>query len=439
MRRRIVIAGAAGRDFHTFNTCYRNRPDVEVVAFTATQIPNIDHRTYPPSLAGPFHPGGIPIEPEEELESIIGSRRVDAVVFAYSDVSYEYVMSLSSRVIAAGADFVIPGSRDAMLESACPVVSICAMRTGSGKSQTTRYVAAVLEAAGLRTVVVRHPMPYGDLAAQAVQRFETFTDLDRHRTTIEEREEYEPHLAEGRVVFAGVDYEAILRQAETEADVVLWDGGNNDLPFYRPRLHLVVLDPLRPLDVGRYHPSEANVRMADGFIVNKTDSATAEQVGTVEAEARARNPKAPFFRATSPTRVDVPDLVRGRRVLVVEDGPTLTHGGMAFGAGVVAARRTGAAEIVDPRPYAVGSIRDTFEKYPSTGPVLPAMGYSDRQVEELEATIRAVDADTVVVATPIDLRRVLRIDKPSVRVRYDLDPVEGRELDAYLLAALSES
>lgn len=433
MRQKVIIAGAAGRDFHTFNTCYRNRPEIEVVAFTATQIPNIDHRVYPPSLAGPWHTAGIPIEPEENLEALIRDHQVDSVVFAYSDVSYEYVMSLSSRVIAAGADFVLPGSRASMLESKCHVISVCAMRTGSGKSQTTRYVAGVLEANGLKTVVVRHPMPYGDLAAQAVQRFATFADLDRHHTTIEEREEYEPHLDEGRIVYAGVDYEAILRQAEAEADVLLWDGGNNDLPFYRSDLHLVVLDPLRPDDIGRYHPSEANVRMADVFVVNKIDSATPEQIATVERAARLRNSHAPLLRASSPTRIDDPSKVTGRRVLVIEDGPTLTHGGMSYGAGVVAARRAGAAEIVDPRPYAVGSIRETFEKYPSTGPILPAMGYSEHQIEELEATIDAVPADTVVVATPIDLRRVLRMSKPSVRVHYDLELEPDTDLDAYLL------
>jgi predicted GTPase len=421
MPTRIVIAGAAGRDFHNFNTVYRGRTDARVVAFTATQIPNIDGRVYPSVLAGPGYPDGIPIVPEDDLERIVADHEVDLVIFAYSDVTYEHVMRVGSRAMAAGADFALLGPRATMLRSTRPVVSVCAMRTGAGKSQTSRYLARILGDHGLRTAVIRHPMPYGDLARQAVQRFETIDDLDLHRTTIEEREEYEPHIREGRIVFAGVDYEAILRRAETEADVIIWDGGNNDLPFYVPDRHIVVLDPLRPDDIGRYYPSEANVRMADIFVVNKVDSATDGQIERVRREAGSRNAHAPFVLAASPPTPDDPDAIAGRRVLVVEDGPTLTHGGMAFGAGTVAAERYGASEIVDPRPYAVGSIRETYRKYPTTGKVLPAMGYGEEQTAELEETIRNVPADVVVIATPIDLRHVVRIDKPTVRVRYDLE------------------
>ena len=421
MATRILIAGAAGRDFHNFNTVYRGNTDTEVVAFTATQIPNIDGRRYPAVLAGPGYPDGIPIHPEEALEQLIAELRVDRVVFAYSDVSSDHVMRLASRALAAGADFVLLGANSTMLRSSKPVVSVCAMRTGAGKSQTSRSVARILSEHGLRCAVVRHPMPYGDLARQAVQRFAVMEDLDLHRTTIEEREEYEPHLLEGRVVFAGVDYGAILRMAEAEAEVIIWDGGNNDLPFYVPDLHIVVLDPLRADDVGHFHPGETNVRMADVFVVNKIDSASGEQIERLQEEARERNRHAPFVMAASPPTPDDPGAIDGKLVLVIEDGPTLTHGGMAFGAGTVAAKRFGAAGIVDPRPYAVGSIRQTYASYPTTGPVLPAMGYGREQIAELEQTIRAVPADVVVIATPIDLRHVVSIEKPCVRVRYDLE------------------
>lgn len=434
MVKRILIAGAAGRDFHNFNTVFRGRSDTRVVAFTATQIPNIDDRRYPAELAGPGYADGIPILPEGDLERIIVDEHVDQVVFAYSDVSYDHVMQLASRVIAAGSDFVLQGARSTMLRSVKPVVSVCAMRTGAGKSQTSRAVAGILDERGLRSAVIRHPMPYGDLTRQAVQRFATLEDLDRHDTTIEEREEYEPHIREDRVVFAGVDYEAILRKAEEEADVIIWDGGNNDLPFYVPDQHIVVLDPLRADDVNHYHPGEANIRMADVFVVNKVDSATDEQIARVRSLARERNGHAPMVMAASPPVPDDPAAIDGKLVLVVEDGPTLTHGGMAFGAGTVAARRSGAAGIVDPRPYAVGSIAETFRRYPTTGPVLPAMGYGPEQTAELEETIRAVPADVVVIATPIDLRHVVRIDKPTVRVRYDL-VVQGHPTLAELLGA----
>ena len=424
---RVVIMGAAGRDFHDFNVVYRTDPTVEVVAFTATQIPGIADRRYPAELAGPLYPHGIPIRPERELEAIIREERVDTVVFAYSDVSHETVMHAASRVLAAGADFALLGPQRTMLTSSRPVIAVGATRTGAGKSQTTRYLAALLAARGVTPVVIRHPMPYGDLAAQRVQRFATYEDLDRHDTTIEEREEYEPHLDAGRIVYAGVDYEAILRAAEAEADVILWDGGNNDFPFYRPDLSVVVADPLRPGDELRYHPGETNVRMADVVVINKTDSAEQGAVDAVRAAIAELNPAAQVVTARSELTLDGPP-IDGRRVVVVEDGPTLTHGGMTYGAGVVAARRFAAAELVDPRSAAVGSIRAVLDRYPALEPLVPAMGYGATQVAELAATLNSVDADIVLSATPIDLTRVLRLIKPITRVRYELVEVDGPSL-----------
>jgi predicted GTPase len=421
---RIIIMGAAGRDFHDFNVVYRDDRSKHVVAFTATQIPGIAGRRYPASLAGPGYPDGIPILPESELERLIRQEAVDTVVFAYSDVSHETVMHVASRVLAAGADFTLLGPDRTMLRSRRPVVAIGATRTGCGKSQTTRRVAALLAERGITPVVIRHPMPYGDLGRQKVQRFARYEDLDRHETTIEEREEYEPHIDAGRVVYAGVDYEAILHEAEAEADVILWDGGNNDFPFYRPDLYIVVADPLRAGDERHYHPGETNVRMADVVIVNKIDSAEAAAVEAVAATVHELNPRAEILTSASElTLVGGP--VEGRRVLVIEDGPTLTHGGMTFGAGVVAARRFGAAELVDPRPFAVGSIRETLERYPGLEPLIPAMGYGPGQIADLAATIDASDADLVLSATPIDLARVLTTTRPITRVRYELAEVSG--------------
>jgi predicted GTPase len=423
MTQRVVILGAAGRDFHNFNTYFRDNPDFEVVAFTATQIPDIDGRRYPPELAGSSYPDGIPIEEEASLERLIRDQKVDIAVFSYSDVSHEQVMHVGSRAMAAGADYMLLGPRHTMLESKVPVVAVCAARTGAGKSQTSRRVAGVLREMGKRVVAVRHPMPYGDLTKQAVQRFADFEDLDKHEVTIEEREEYEPHLRAGSVVYAGVDYERILRQAEQEADVVIWDGGNNDMPFYTPDLLIVVVDPHRPDHAARYHPGEVNVRMADVVVINKVDTAGLEDIETARRITMELNPDATIIEAASPIFVEDGAYIRGKRVLVIEDGPTVTHGEMPYGAGWVAARRYGAAEIVDPRPFAVGSIRDTFEKYPTTGPVLPAMGYGEEQTAELAETINTAPVDLVVVATPIDLRSLIEIDKPAVRVRYELQEI----------------
>jgi predicted GTPase len=424
MPRRVLIMGAAGRDFHNFNTVYRDNPDYEVVAFTATQIPFINDRTYPAELAGSRYPNGIPIHDESELDRLIRDERVDDVVFAYSDVSHEYVMHEGSQVLAAGATFELLGPNATMLDARVPVVAVCAVRTGSGKSQTTRAVAKVLRGARKRVVAVRHPMPYGDLKAQRVQRFETLEDLDANDVTIEEREEYEPHLNAGTVTYAGVDYGEILRRAQAECDVLLWDGGNNDLPFYRPRIHIVVADPLRAGHETTYHPGEANLRMADVIVINKMDSATTEQVTRLETTIERLNPAATVIKANSPVTVEDPSQIVGKRVLVVEDGPTLTHGEMKYGAGVVAARRNGAAEIVDPRRWAVGTIDETFRKY-DVGPVLPAMGYSDEQLAEMEKIIDQAEADLVLIASPIDLRHVIDIRKPAVRVRYELEEVPG--------------
>jgi predicted GTPase len=425
--RRVVIMGAAGRDFHDFNVVYRNDPGVKVVAFTATQIPGIANRRYPPELAGPLYDDGIPIRPEADLEAIVRDEHVDTVVFAYSDVSHEIVMHAASRVLAAGADFELLGPERTMLRSRRPVLAVGATRTGAGKSQTTRYLAALLAEQGITPVVVRHPMPYGDLVAQRVQRYATYEDLDRYDTTIEEREEYEPHLDAGRVVYAGVDYEAILRQAELEADVILWDGGNNDFPFYRPDLFIVVADPLRPGDELRFHPGETNLRMADVVIINKIDSAEPGAVDAVRRSIDGLNPNAVVVTARSDLAL-VGSPIEGKRVVVVEDGPTLTHGGMAYGAGVVAARRFGAVRLVDPRPDAVGSIRDVLARYPSLEPLIPAMGYGAGQIDDLAATLSAVDADLVLSATPIDLTRVLTLNKPITRVRYEIAEAGGPPL-----------
>ncbi len=434
-RRRAIILGAAGRDFHNFNVLYRNDPATEVVAFTATQIPGIGGRVYPPSLAGPLYPTGIPIYEERELPRLISELRADVCVFSYSDVSYPHVMHLASLCAAAGSDFLLPGADSTMLQARVPVIAVTAVRTGAGKSQTTRYLSNIIKKSGLRVVAIRHPMPYGDLAAQACQRFATYEDLTSERCTIEEREEYEPHIDNGFVVYAGVDYEQILRRAEQEADMILWDGGNNDLPFYTPTLHICVADPHRPGHEAAYWPGEANFRRADVIVINKCDTASEENIRAIEQSAAALNPRARVVRAASPVTVEHPELVRGKRVLVIEDGPTLTHGGMSYGAGVVAAKREGAKEIVDPRPFAVGSIVETYAKYENATGILPAMGYSDVQIQELEETIRRTDCDTVVVGTPIDLRRVLTIDKPAVRVRYELQELNGNVLEEMVAAA----
>ena len=432
--RKVLIAGAAGRDFHNFNVAFRGRDDVRVVAFTATQIPDIEGRFYPAELAGEGYPDGIPIRAEEELTDLIGSEEVDDVVFAYSDVTHEHVMHIGSIAMAAGADFRLMGPRSTELRSAKPVVAICAVRTGSGKSQTTRHVASVLRGAGKSVAVLRHPMPYGDLTKQAVQRFARYEDLDAADATIEEREEYEPHIAEGNLVFAGVDYGAILERAEQEADVVVWDGGNNDIPFIHPDLHLVVVDPHRPGHELRYHPGETNLRMADACVVNKIDTAPEEGVEAVLQSIRFANPDAAIVRAASPFEVEQDThQIAGKRVLAIEDGPTLTHGEMTYGAAVLAAKAGGASELVDPRPFAVGSIKETFAKYPHMTQLLPAMGYGRKQMEELRETIERSDADLVLIGTPIDLRRVIELDKPALRVTYSLQEI-GEPTIAQLLA-----
>jgi len=420
---RVLIMGAAGRDFHNFNVYFRDHPDYEVVAFTATQIPNIEGRVYPATLAGQLYPQGIPIYPEADLVKLVKELQVDQVIFAYSDVSHEYVMHKASTVLAAGADFRLMGSRVTMLKSSQPVVAVCAVRTGSGKSQTTRRVVRILRDMGYRVVSVRHPMPYGDLVKQAVQRFADYGDLDQYQCTIEEREEYEPHIDLGAVIYAGVDYERILREAEKEADIVVWDGGNNDLPFYVPDLHIVVDDPHRPGHDMTYHPGESNLRRADVIVINKIDTADMQNVAIVRRNIREVNPKAVVIEAASPIFVEDPNSIVGKDVLVIEDGPTLTHGEMAYGAGVVAAHRFGAAHIIDPRPYAVGTIAETYKKYPNTGAVLPAMGYGGQQVADLAETINNTPCDLVLIATPIDLRRVIEIHRPTQRVRYELQEI----------------
>jgi predicted GTPase len=431
MPARVLILGAAGRDFHNFNVVYRDDPAVEVVAFTAAQIPGIAGRRYPSALAGPRYPDGIPIEPEAELKRLIRERRVDQVVFAYSDVSHEHVMHLASRALAAGADWVLLGPTRTMLRPTKPVVAVCAVRTGCGKSAVSRRVAEILRARGRRVVVVRHPMSYGDLVAARVQRFADLADLDRAGVTIEEREEYEPHLEAGSVVFAGVDYGAVLARAEAEADTIVWDGGNNDLPFFAPAVHLCVVDPHRPGHESRYHPGEANLRMADVAVVAKVDTAPPEAVQATRAAIRALNPRAAIVDVRMPIRVDTPDAIRGKRVLVVEDGPTLTHGGMAGGAGTLAARRHGGI-LVDPRPWAHGSLAEAFRTYPALGPVLPATGYSRAQVAELQATVDAVPCDLVLLGTPIDLGRLITIRHPVLRVRYDAEEVPPGALASLL-------
>ena len=431
---RTIIMGAAGRDFHNFNVCFRDNPNYQVVAFTATQIPDIEGRTYPAELAGKLYPKGIPIYAESDLLKLIGKLKADEVVFAYSDVPHEYVMHKASAVMAAGADFRLMGTKSTQVKSTKPVVSICAVRTGSGKSQTTRRVSLILREMGFKVAAIRHPMPYGDLVKQAVQRFANYKDLDKHECTIEEREEYEPHIDNGVIVYAGVDYEKILRQAEKEVDIILWDGGNNDFSFYVSDLQIVVVDPHRPGHEMSYHPGETNTRSADVFVINKVDTANAEDVMKVRENLRELNPDAIVIEGASPLFVDDPAAIRGKRVLVIEDGPTLTHGGMAYGAGYVAARRFGAAEIVDPRPFAVKSIKATYEKYPKTGPILPAMGYGEAQMRDLEATIAKANVDMVIIGTPIDLTRVIKINKPAQRVRYELQEIGQPTLEDILKA-----
>lgn len=421
---KVIILGAAGRDFHDFNTTFRNDPNYHVVAFTATQIPNIEGRRYPAPLSGPLYPEGIPIYAEDDLEKLVAEHQVDQVVFSYSDISHLYVMHMAARVQATGADFRLLGPRRTMLKAEKPVVSICAVRTGSGKSQTSRHVVRTLQELGFKRVVaVRHPMPYGNLAAQAVQRFASYADMEKQECTIEEREEYEPYVDMGAVIYAGVDYEAILRQAEKEADVIVWDGGNNDLPFFRSQFHIVVVDPHRPGHEVTYHPGETNLRMAAVVVINKIDTADYANVVQVQRNVRQVNPAAIIVKAASPIFVDDPAAIRGKRVLVIEDGPTLTHGEMAYGAGYVAATFYDAAEIVDPRPYAVRSIAATYEKYPNATGILPAMGYGGDQIADLEETVNNTPADMVIIATPIDLGRLINIHQPSQRVRYELQEI----------------
>jgi predicted GTPase len=428
---RVLILGAAGRDFHDFNVVYRDDPGVEVVAFTATQIPGIAGRRYPPVLAGPRYPSGIPIEAESALEELLRDRAVDEAVFAYSDVSHEAVMHLASRVQAAGADFLLLGPRRTMLRASRPVVAVTAVRTGCGKSAVSRRIVSILRGRGRRVAVVRHPMPYGDLAAEAVQRFATFSDLDRAAVSIEEREEYEPHLEAGSVVWAGVDYAAILAGAEAEADVIVWDGGNNDLPFFVPTLHLCLVDPHRAGHESRYHPGETNLRMADVAVIVKEDTATPASIAATRAAIRALNPRARIVDTRLPIAVEQPEALAGRSVLAVDDGPTLTHGGLPAGAAELAARRHG-ARLVDPRPYARGSLRVAFESYPALGPVLPALGYDPAQRADLRATIEAVPSDLVLSGTPVDLVRVLGLSRPVLRVRYEVEDAGMPDLEQVL-------
>jgi predicted GTPase len=422
-RSRILIMGAAGRDFHNYNMLYRDNDKYEVVAFTATQIPNIDGRKYPAELAGGLYPQGIPIYPEIELTALIKKFSVEEVIFSYSDVPYDYVMNKSAAVNAAGADFKVLGAARTMLKSSKPVVAVCAVRTGCGKSQTTRRVSRLLQDMGKKVVAIRHPMPYGNLLAQKVQRFAALEDLDKQDCTIEEREEYEPHIVSGTVIYAGVDYEAILGEAEKEADIILWDGGNNDTPFIKPDLHFVIVDPHRPGDELFYYPGEVNLRMADVVIINKIDSADSDNILEVRNNINLVNPQAVVIDAASPIFVDDYQQIKGKRVLVVEDGPTLTHGEMTFGAGVVAAEKYGAAELVDPRPFTTGKISETYENYPNIGTLLPAMGYGEQQMKDLEKTINDSDADLIIIGTPIDLRKIISINKPAVRVYYELQEI----------------
>ncbi len=429
---RVVIMGAAGRDFHNFNVYFRNNSVYEVVAFTATQIPGIEGRIYPPELAGPNYPNGIPIYPEEELPKLIKEHDIDQVIFAYSDVSHEYVMHKASIALASGADFRLMGPKTTMLKAKVPVVSVGAVRTGSGKSQTSRQVARILKNKGLRVVVIRHPMPYGDLRKQIWERFASYEDLDTYKCTIEEREEYEPHIDNGIIVYAGVDYGKILEEAEKEVDVIVWDGGNNDLSFYKPDLHIVVADPHRAGHEVAYHPGETNLRMANVVIINKVDTADPQNVKQVKENIKMLNPKAIILDAASPITADKPELIKGKRVLVIEDGPTLTHGNMPYGAGIIMAQKLGAKEIVDPKPYAVGSIKETYKKYTHLGTILPAIGYGEKQIDELKETIDRTPCDVVVIGTPIDLRRVMTINKPTVRVKYELQVLGPVSLEQVL-------
>ena len=431
-RIKTIIIGAAGRDFHNFNVIYRDNEIYDIVAFTATQIPNIAGRKYPAALAGKLYPNGIPIYEEKELEDLIQKHQVDEVVFSYSDVTYQHVMSLGSRASKAGAHFKLLSASRTMIKSTKPVISICAVRTGSGKSQTCRKVARLMQNMGFKVAAIRHPMPYGDLEAQKVQRFASIEDLQKNRCTIEEMEEYEPHIVNGTIIYAGVDYKAILDQAEKEADIILWDGGNNDTPFYTPDLSIVVADPLRVGNELSYYPSETNLRMADLVIINKVDSADPQSVFALRENIRKVNKKAHIMEAASPVDVEQSELITGKRVLVIEDGPTLTHGEMKFGAGTVAARKFGASEIVDPRPYCTGEIKKTFESYPNIGILLPAMGYSDKQVKDLEETINKVPCDTVIIGTPINLKRIVKMNKPAVRVSYELEEIGSPDLAALL-------
>ena len=426
MKKRVLIMGAAGRDFHNFNTVYRENEAYEVVAFTAAQIPDINDRKYPASLAGKLYPEGIPIFDEKDLVALINKYKVDDVAFSYSDVPYDYIMHKSAIVNTAGANFVLLGTKDTMVKSVKPLISICATRTGCGKSQTSRRLIEILMEHDLKVVAIRHPMPYGDLEKQKVQRFATIDDLKLHKCTIEEMEEYEPHVVRGNVIYAGVDYEAILRAAENDpdgCDVVVWDGGNNDFPFYKPDLHITITDPHRAGHGMKYYPGEVNLRMSDAIIINKIDTAFPDDVAKIRKMLSEIVPKATVIDAASPIRVEDDKLIRNKRVLVVEDGPTLTHGGMKIGAGTVAAEKFGAAELVDPRPYLVGKLKNTFDIYPNIGTLLPAMGYGEQQLRDLEATINACDCDTIIIGTPIDLRRVIDIDKPSTRVFYDLQSI----------------
>ncbi len=434
--RRVIILGAAGRDFHNFNTVYRDNPAYQVVAFTAAQIPDIAGRKYPAVLAGKLYPSGIPIFDESELAEVIQREKPDVAVFSYSDVTYNTIGHLAALCIAHNVDFELLGADKTMIKSSKPVIAITAVRTGAGKSQTTRYISNILKTMGKKVVAIRHPMPYGDLAIQACQRFADYSDLDKHKCTIEEREEYEPHIDNGFIIYSGVDYEQIIRSAEAEADVILWDGGNNDLPFYASDLHICVADPHRAGHELLYHPGEANFRMAGVIVINKCDTATEENMASIEANAAKFNPKAVVIRANSPVTCEKPELVKGKKVLVIEDGPTLTHGSMSFGAGVVAAKNAGAAEIVDPFPYAVASIAATYNKYPNAKGILPAMGYGDAQIRDLEATIEATPCDVVISATPIDITRVLKVNKPMVRATYELAEVKPGQLEATVRKAL---
>ncbi|HPO29208.1 MAG TPA: cyclic 2,3-diphosphoglycerate synthase [Caldisericia bacterium] len=432
MKRNVLIMGAAGRDFHNFNVYFRDNDEFDVKAFTATQIPNITERKYPFELAGKLYPNGIQIYPEEELTKLINEFKIDVVCFSYSDVSHEYVMHKASEVIAEGADFWLLGYDKTAISSSKPVISVCAVRTGSGKSQTSRKIVKILSNMGKRVVSIRHPMPYGDLRDQIVQRFEKISDFEKYKCTIEEMEEYEPYIKMGAIIYAGVDYEKILRQAETEADIILWDGGNNDLPFYKTDFHIVVADPLRPYHEVSYHPGEANIRMADVVIINKIESADLEDIITVRENIMQVNPKATILEAASPLIVDDPSKIKGKNVIVIEDGPTLTHGEMDIGAGFLAAKMFGASSIVDPKPYAVGSIKDAYEKFPNLDMVVPALGYSEKQLKELEETINNSEADTVIIGTPVDLRRLFTINKQTVKVDYVLQEIGSPNLEDLL-------